>query len=131
MPRPFSHFTLPRFISSRHLLLFLVIFASRRSFAETTTPVPMKADHWLSTGNATFTAGDHASDGVLEISKGSVDVKDLIFHDGTIEFDMYMPEHGILGMRLRAQNRENGEAIYFRPQKELRHLFGLFAVHAP
>ncbi len=77
----------------------------------------MKADHWLSTGDATFTAGDHASDGVLEIGNGSVDVKDLIFHDGTIEFDMYMPQHGILGMRLRAQNRANGEAIYFRPQK--------------
>jgi len=45
-------------------------------------------------------------------------VKDLIFHDGTIEFDMYMPDHGILGMRLRAQNRENAEALYFRPQKD-------------
>ncbi|WP_150132879.1 hypothetical protein [Acidisarcina polymorpha] len=78
----------------------------------------MKADHWLSDGNATFTADDNAPDGVLEISKGPVDVKDLIFDNGTIEFDMYMPDHGILGMRLRAQNRENAEALYFRPQKD-------------
>ncbi|MGF7183760.1 hypothetical protein [Tunturiibacter psychrotolerans] len=77
----------------------------------------MKTDRWISNDNTTLTADDHVPDGVLEISKGSVDVKDLIFADGTIEFDMYMPDHGILGMRLRAQNRENGEALYFRPQK--------------
>jgi hypothetical protein len=93
------------------------LLALRSSFAETTILVPMKADRWLSNGNATFTAGDHAPDGVLEVNKGSVEAKDLIFGDGTIEFDMYMPEHGILGMRLRAQNRENAEALYFRPQK--------------
>ena len=94
-----------------------MLFALRSSFSETTILVPMKADHWLSNGNATFTAGAQAPDGMLEISKGSVEAKDLIFADGTIEFDMYMPDHGILGMRLRAQNRENAEALYFRPQK--------------
>ncbi len=60
----------------------------------------------------------HAPDGVVAISKGSVDVKDFTFRDGTIEFDMYMPDYGILGMRLRAQNRENAEALFFRPQKD-------------
>ena len=120
MPRPRSlpYFSLLRFISSRQFLLVLVLFALRSSFAETTIPIPMKADRWLSNGNATFTADDHFPYGVLEISKGSVDVKDLIFDDGTIEFDMYMPDHGILGMRLRTQNRENAEALYFRPQKD-------------
>jgi hypothetical protein len=78
----------------------------------------MKADHWLSNGNATFTVDDHPPDGVLEISEGSVYVKDLIFENGTIEFDMYMPDHGIFGIRFRAQNRDNAEAIYFRPQKD-------------
>jgi len=116
--RAFPYFTLLRFISSRQFQLVLVLFALRSSFAETTIRIPMKADRWVSNGNATFTAGDHAPDGVLEISKGSVDVKDLMFADGTIEFDMYMPAHGILGMRLRAQNRENAEALYFRPQKD-------------
>jgi hypothetical protein len=95
-----------------------VLFALGSSFAETTVPVPMKADHWLSNGNATFTAADDAPEGVLEVSKGSVEAKDLIFGDGTIDFDMYMPDHGILGMRLRAQDRENAEALYFRPQKD-------------
>jgi len=116
--RAFPYFTLLRFISSRQFQLVLVLFALRSSFAETTIRIPMKADRWVSNGNATFTAGDHAPDGVLEISKGSVDVKDLMFADGTIEFDMYMPAHGILGMRLRAQNREIAEALYFRPQKD-------------
>jgi hypothetical protein len=120
MPRPrvFPYFTLLRFISSRQFLLVLVLFALPSSFAQTTIPIPMKADRWLFSGNATFTADDHAPDGVLEISKGPVDAKDLNFEDGTIEFDMYMPDHGILGMRLRAQNRENAEALYFRPQKD-------------
>jgi hypothetical protein len=80
--------------------------------------VPMNADHWLFNGNATFATDGPTSDGVLEISKGSVEVKDLVFADGTIEFDMSMPDHGILGMRLRAQNRDNAEALYFRPQKD-------------
>lgn len=95
-----------------------MLSAPRSSFAETTILVPMKADHWLSNGNAKFTADDHSPNGELEVSKGSVDAKDLIFDDGTIEFDMYMPDHGILGMRLRAQNRENAEALYFRPQTD-------------
>ncbi|WP_263382182.1 DUF1080 domain-containing protein [Granulicella arctica] len=95
-----------------------MLFALRSSFAEPALPVPMKADHWRSNGNATFTSGDHAPDGVLEISKGSVDLKDSNFRDGTIEFDMYMPDHGILGMRFRTQNRENAEALFFRPQKD-------------
>jgi hypothetical protein len=116
-PRAVPYLAFLRFLSSCQIILVLGLFALRTGFAETTIPVPMQADRWLSNGNATFTAEDHAPDGVLAISKGSVDVKDLIFADGTIEFDMYMPDHGILGMRLRTQNRENAEALYFRPQK--------------
>jgi len=72
MPRPlaFLDFTLLRFKSSCLFLLVLALFALRGSFAETPVVVAMKADRWLSNGNATFTADDHAPDGVLEISKG-------------------------------------------------------------
>lgn len=80
--------------------------------------IPMQDTHWLSNGNASFSADDRAPDGVLEVGKGSVEVKDLVFDDGAIEFDMYMPDHGILGLRLRAHNRDNAEALYFRPQKD-------------
>jgi hypothetical protein len=116
-PQAFTFVTRFHFSLLRHFLLVVVLLSVRTSFAETSFSVPMRADHWLASGNATFSAGEHAPAGVLEISKGSVDVKDLIFSDGTIEFDMYMPDHGILGIRLRAQNRENAEALYFRPQK--------------
>jgi len=94
------------------------LLASRNSFTEKMITVPMKADRWISNGNATFAADDHAPDGVLSISKGPVDVKDLTFRDGTIEFDMFMPDQGILGMRLRTQNRDNAESLFFRPQKD-------------
>ena len=94
------------------------LLASRNSFTEKTITVPMKADRWISNGNAAFAADDHAPDGVLSISKGPVDVKDLTFRDGTIEFDMFMPDQGILGMRLRTQNRDNAESLFFRPQKD-------------
>ncbi len=116
-PQAFLSVTLIHFIPSRLFFLVVVLLSLSTSFAETPISVPMRADHWLASGNATFTSGDYAPAGVLEITKGSVDVKDLIFSDGTIEFDMYMPDHGILGMRLRAQNRENAEALYFRPQQ--------------
>ncbi len=99
------------------LLLVLVLFALRSSNAQTTISVPMQADHWLTAGNATFMPDNRSLNGVLEVSKGAVDLKDLVFEDGTIEFDMYMPDHGILGMRLRAQDRDNAEALFFRPQK--------------
>ncbi len=120
MPRPRA---LPRFVLldlvSSNLLLFLFgLLALRTGFAETAVPIPMKAERWIANGNATFTSGDHAPNGVLEISKGSVDVKDFTFVDGTIEFDMFLPDHGILGMRLRAQDRQNAEALYFRPKKD-------------
>jgi len=59
-------------------LLALVLFAFHSIFAETTILVPMKTERWLSNGNAAFTVGAHAPDGVLEISKGSVDVKDFV-----------------------------------------------------
>ena len=52
----------------------------------------MKTERWVANGNATFTTGDHAPKGVLEISKGTVDAKGVEVADGSIEFDMYMPE---------------------------------------
>jgi hypothetical protein len=116
MPSALSGFTSFRFLSTPCVLVML-LFAFRSSVAQKTVSIPMRADRWISSGNATFTSTDQAPEGVLEISKGPVDAKDLVFADGTIEFDMYMPERGILGVRLRAQNRDNAEALFFRPQK--------------
>lgn len=99
MPRPSALQFLP--------LVFLLLLSAARA-----QPVPMTAARWLATGNATFTAG------VLDVAKGSVEAKDVVFADGTIEFDMFMPDHGILGLRLRAKDRDNAEALYFRPQKD-------------
>lgn len=110
--------SLTPFISWRRLLLVLLLFVLRSSYAETSIVVPMKADRWLSKGSATFTADEHFPHGLLEVGRGSFEVKDLVFTDGTIEFDMHMPDRGILGMLLRAQDRGNAEALYFRPQKD-------------
>lgn len=98
-------FQLPAF--SRHCLLAAALLILRTSCA---APVTMTVDHWTG-ANTTF------ANGVLEVSKGSAELKDLVFQDGTIEFDMFMPDHGILGLRLRARDRDNAEALYFRPQK--------------
>lgn len=92
-------------------MLIAMLAVTRVSCAGTSQPIPMQATHWSLSGTATFT------DGILDISKGSAELKDLVFADGTIEFDMFMPDHGILGMRFRAQDRDNAEALYFRPQK--------------
>lgn len=101
-----------------HSLILLTLFTLRTSVAATAVPIPMTAEQWVTSGNAVFATGDQAPDGVLDISKGSVELKDMVFADGTIEFDMYTPDHGIFGIRLRAQDRENAEALYFRPQKD-------------
>lgn len=119
MQRPHfaTFFLLPRSVTLRWLLLVLMLVGARSVFADAPVVVPMVAQRWVANGNATFTAGADAPEGVLDISKGAVAVKDLVFADGTIEFDMYMPERGILGIRLRAQDSDNAEALYFRPQK--------------
>jgi hypothetical protein len=105
--------------NARVFVLALLTFASRGSFADAPITVPMTADHWRINANvtATFKADDHAPVGILDVNKGSVEAKDLVFADGTIEFDIFMPDHGILGLRLRARDRDNAEAVYFRPQK--------------
>lgn len=117
MPQPhaFPLTTHVRIFCAALFVLALSLFICRSSSAETAEVVPMTADHWLINANATFTA--EGDTGVLDVSKGSVEAKDLVFADGTIEFDMFMPDHGILGMRLRARDRDNAEAVYFRLQK--------------
>ncbi len=117
LQQSFSIYSFPGVLASRLVLPILLLFAVCDSFAQAPISIPMKADRWIANGNATFTTGDHSPAGVLEISKGPVDAKDVTFADGAIDFDMYMPEKGILGIRFRTQNRENGEALFFRPQK--------------
>ena len=97
-------------------LLLLLVFAPGALFAAGPLPVSMTAERWLARGEATFTADSQFPGGVLNIKKGSAELKDLTFADGTIAFDMYMPDHGILGLRFRQHDRDNAEALYFRPQ---------------
>jgi hypothetical protein len=100
------------------LLTILALLAAAGSRAEPAAPVPMQPGRWLANANATFSADAFAPDGVIDVAKGSVELKDMVFGDGTVEFDMFMPDHGILGLRLRARDRDNAEALYFRPQKD-------------
>lgn len=108
-----------RLPSARAFLSTLLMFPFSSSFAATPINVPMTADHWQINANvaATFKADGDVPAGILDVGKGSAQAKDLVFADGTVEFDMFMPEQGILGMRLRASDRDNAEAVYFRPQK--------------
>lgn len=110
-------FRFPRGTGSHLFLLIVMLCVKRGSDAAPPPSIPMQAPHWSLNGSGNFTPGADDADGVLDIGKGSAELKDLVFADGTIEFDMFMPDHGILGLRLRAQDRDNAEALYFRPKQ--------------
>ena len=98
------------------LLLCSFLLAYGNAFAVTPLHIPMKADNWSLHGDAAFTSERHGVGDVLEIKKGSAELRNVTFGTGTIDYDMYMPDHGILGIRFHQKDKENAEALYFRPQ---------------
>lgn len=79
--------------------------------------VPMTSAHWQTTGaEATFLRPRDAPQGVLQLNRGSAELKRMQFGNGTIEFDIGLVGHGITGIRFRQQDQNNADVFYLRPQ---------------
>lgn len=79
-------------------------------------PIELQANRWDANGEATFTRDAAHPHGVLSIRGGGAVLKDLIFRDGTIEYDIeeYADNQGIPGIWFHQQGTENAEDFYMR-----------------
>ncbi len=72
----------------------------------------MTAGHWTTTGSAAFV--QHKGIDSLELKNGFAALNDLVFSNGTIEFDVEASEMGA-GIAFRWRNKETLEYFYLRP----------------
>ncbi|TNE62209.1 MAG: hypothetical protein EP335_12990 [Alphaproteobacteria bacterium] len=103
-------FTIPVALAMAALIGLAVAPASNAE----AKPVPMTAEHWsLSDGGASFET--YLDRPAIRISRGIADLKDMSFHNGTIEFDIAMPDaRGFAGVYFRQRGDADAEHFYLR-----------------
>ena len=78
-------------------------------------PIAMTADHWQTKENAEFIRQLGFYRGLMRLSSGDATLKDVIFSDGTIEFDVNTIGRGMPGIAFRQQDKDTFELFYLRP----------------
>jgi hypothetical protein len=109
--------------SAALLALFLPI-GSQLARAEGPLKIPMSADRWTTTaGTVNFV--DYMGKPSIElkagnykehIPSGAATLKDLTFHDGTIEYDVAATSDMGAGFVFRSADKDNFEMFYLRPR---------------
>lgn len=84
----------------------------------TPTAVPLTANEWQASGNATFIVREGFTQGLLQVTseseEGYVTLKDGVFESGTIEFDI-KPESGQMpGLRFHQGPDGTADMVYIR-----------------
>lgn len=96
--------------------LSLIVLFAGRARAAIKIRVPITPLSWHTTGDAAFAAQKGFPGGVLDIKTGSAIPVGVKFLNGTIEFDIGLVGHGIVGLKFREQDKDDAEVLYFRPQ---------------
>src|SRR5262249_34095984 len=78
-------------------------------------PIPMTSHHWQTKENAEFLRQLGFYHGLMRLNSGRAALKDIIFSDGTIEFDVNTIGRGMPGIAFRQQDENNFELLYLRP----------------
>jgi len=77
----------------------------------------MEAKAWETTGApAEFLNLPGFEHGIMRLKSGSALLRNTIFKNGTIDFDIRLNGHGILGLKFRRQPNGDAEAFFLRPQ---------------
>jgi hypothetical protein len=103
-----------------HSVLVLSVLGVARAFASTFTPlpIPLVADNWQASGNATFIAREAFPHGILQVTseseQGFVALKDKNFDNGTIEFDIKPVGEEMPGIRFHQKDGDTADMLYFR-----------------
>src|SRR5215470_17063809 len=94
-----------------------VCFLSAVRIARAAEPITirMTADHWQTKENAEFLRQQGFHDGLMRLNSGDAVLKDIMFSDGTIEFDVNTVGRGAPGIAFRQQDKDNFELLYLRP----------------
>lgn len=106
-----------RFIPS---IVTLSLLGVASAFASPVTPthIPLVADIWQASGNATFIAREAFPYGILQVTSqseaGFVALKDKSFDNGTIEFDMKPVGEDMPGIRFRQKDGDTADMLYVR-----------------
>ena len=106
-----------RFIRS---VCALSVLGAASAFASTATPlsIPLLADNWQASGNATFIAREAFPQGILQVTseseEGFVALKDTHFDSGTIEFDIKPVGEEMPGIRFHQKDGDTADMLYIR-----------------
>jgi len=92
--------------------------ASASASTLTPLPIPLVADNWQASGNATFITREAFPHGILQVTseseQGFVALKDQHFDSGTIEFDIKPVGEEFPGIRFRQKDGDTAEMLYIR-----------------
>jgi hypothetical protein len=80
--------------------------------------IAMTAEHWRAGENAEFLQTLGFPRGLMRLNSGNAVLKDIVFADGTIEFDIKPVGRGMPGVIFRQQDEGNYELFYLRPDPD-------------
>ncbi|GLQ48427.1 hypothetical protein GCM10007862_34780 [Dyella lipolytica] len=98
----------------------LGVLGAASAFASTVTPlpIPLVADNWQVSGQATFIAREAFPHGILQVTseseQGFVALKDKHFDSGTIEFDIKPVGEEMPGIRFHQKDGDTADMLYIR-----------------
>lgn len=101
--------------------LIIMIFCSFQGFAQTFKPSLRNVNLWKLTGRTIETIEEKGKDGIKfseENRTGFWLLKDYIFSEGSIEFDVKgrnVMQKSFVGLAFHVQNDSTYDAVYFRP----------------
>jgi glyoxylase-like metal-dependent hydrolase (beta-lactamase superfamily II) len=89
------------------------VAALRTASSAEPVKVPMAASRWTTQGSAEFV--QHKALDSLELRNGFAVLNDLVFGNGTIEFDVESTGDMGTGIAFRLRGKDNSEYLYLRP----------------
>lgn len=98
----------------------LSVFGAASAFASAVAPlpIPLVANNWLASGNATFITKEAFPHGILQVTseseEGFVALKDQHFDNGTIEFDIKPVGEEMPGIRFHQKDGDTADMLYIR-----------------
>lgn len=104
--------------SALHVLIFMamglcLLPGLRAGWCAEPLKAAMTAGHWTTTGSVEFV--QHKGIDSLELKNGFAALNDLVFGNGTIEFDVEASEMGA-GIAFRVRGKDALEYVYLRPK---------------
>jgi len=91
--------------------------------AGTSQVISMTSSHWHPVSDkpdVQYVMQEGFPDGIIVLKSGDLALNELIFRDGTIEFDMKPLAEDIPGIRFRQRDHGNGEEFYIRSFPDCR-----------